>query len=231
MQTFSFHPPINLIEEGKRLLPVTSFEATNSVFSVTNENNSFSKIIPGRWRIPNYLPEGTIDVLKLRSQNDIELHVEEVKKKRDNQIIIGDKGYKLSDLKKRYTRRIKGVKYHDLEYLAYRMQLTYNEIMDILDIKYFPSQITSYTLPPVIYEVFDLNDTLRYILPNNVKVSVTVDGVKLMFNLKINQTLISTEKSFFYTILGFTQSHCYPLHEIDGFYQLIAGSYKSEKTY
>ena len=48
-------------------------------------------------------------------------------------------------------------------------------------------------------------------------------------NLKINQTLVFTNKSFFYTILGFTQSHSYPLDDIDGFYQLLAGSYKSDR--
>ena len=48
-------------------------------------------------------------------------------------------------------------------------------------------------------------------------------------NIKINQTLIFTEKSFFYTILGFTRSRFYPLDDIDGFFQLIAGSYKSDK--
>ena len=31
MQTFSFSPPINLIEESKRLLAVSSLEFTNSV--------------------------------------------------------------------------------------------------------------------------------------------------------------------------------------------------------
>ena len=41
MQTFSFNPPINLIEESKWLLGVSSFECTNSVFNITNENNSF----------------------------------------------------------------------------------------------------------------------------------------------------------------------------------------------
>ena len=46
---------------------------------------------------------------------------------------------------------------------------------------------------------------------------------------KTNQTLIFTEKSFFYTILGITQSRFYPLDDIDGFYQLIRGSYKSDK--
>ena len=34
-------------------------------------------------------------------------------------------------------------------------------------------------------------------------------------------------KVFCYTILGFSRSHFYPLDDIDGFYQLIAGSYKS----
>ena len=41
--------------------------------------------------------------------------------------------------------------------------------------------------------------------------------------------MIFTNKSFFYTILGFTQSHSYPLQDIEGFHQLIPGSYKSEK--
>ena len=42
MQFFSFSPPVNLIEEEEWLLAVTSFEATNSVFNTTDENNSFS---------------------------------------------------------------------------------------------------------------------------------------------------------------------------------------------
>ena len=42
METFSFSPPINLVEEGKWSLPVTSFETTKSLCSITDENNSFS---------------------------------------------------------------------------------------------------------------------------------------------------------------------------------------------
>ena len=74
-----------------------------------------------------------------------------------------------------------------------------------------------------------LNNTLKYILPDNVKVSVTIDVVGLNSNLKTNQTLIFIEESFFYTNLGFTRSRFYPLDDIDGFYQLIAGSYTSDK--
>ena len=84
-----------------------------------------------------------------------------------------------------------------------------------------------YSLKPKIYNVVDLNNTLRNI--PDVKISVTIDEKIYKTNLKINQTLIFTNKSFFYTILGFTQSHSYPLDDIDGFYQLIAGSYKSDK--
>ena len=85
-QTFSFNPPIKLIEEGKWLLGVTSFEATNSVFKITKENNSFSITIPGHWNTKS--PEKTIDelskLLEFRSENDIELHTEQVRKKRIN---------------------------------------------------------------------------------------------------------------------------------------------------
>ena len=74
-----------------------------------------------------------------------------------------------------------------------------------------------------------MNNTLNYILPDNVKLSNTIDDIRLKSNLKINQTLIFTEKSFFYTTLGFTRSRSYPLDDIEGFYQLIAWSYKSDR--
>ena len=74
-----------------------------------------------------------------------------------------------------------------------------------------------------------MNNTLNYILPDNVELSITIDDIRLKSNLKINQTLIFTEKSFFYTTLGFTRSRSYPLDDIEGFYQLIAWSYKSDR--
>ena len=109
------------------------------------------------------------------------------------------------------------------------MQLTYNEIIDILDLEYIPTKRIGYSLNPGIYEVVDLNNTLKYILPDNVKVTITIDDIRLKSNLKNNQTLIFTEKSFFYTILGFTQSHQGPLNDIEGFYQILPGTYQSNK--
>ena len=79
MQTFSFNLPINLVEEGKWLMAVSSFDCTNSVFNITNEDNSFSIIIPGHYQ--NKSDEKTInDLNKLLDLKSLELHVEKVKK-------------------------------------------------------------------------------------------------------------------------------------------------------
>ena len=50
------------------------------------------------------------------------------------------------------------------------MQLTYDEFIDILGLKKFPTKRIGYSLKPGIHEVVDLNNTLKYILPDNVKV-------------------------------------------------------------
>ena len=42
METISFSPPINLSEEGKWLLALTSIETTNSVLKTTDRDNCFS---------------------------------------------------------------------------------------------------------------------------------------------------------------------------------------------
>ena len=131
--------------------------------------------------------------------------------------------------KKEIIEELKNVKYNDLEDLVYRMRLSYDEIMDILDFNYIPTKRTGYSLNPGFYEVIDLNNTLKYILPDVVRVNITIDDIRLKSNLKTNQTLLFTKKSFFYSILGFTQSRSYPLEEIEGFYQLIPGLYKSDK--
>ena len=196
MQTFSFNPPINLFEEGKLLLAVSSFECTNSVFNITNENNSFSIIVPGHFETVS--AEKTINelnkLLEHRSQNVIELHVEQVRKK--GLILIND--YSVSSLgmfKDEKLEDLKNAKFNDLEDMVYGFQLTDDEIMDILDLKYIPTKRTGYSLHPGNYEVDDLNNTFKYILPDNVKVSVTIDDIRLKSNLKTNQTLIFTGKS------------------------------------
>ena len=157
--------------------------------------------------------------------------MEEVRK-RGKKIKIGDNEYKLSDFdtpKNEKFEEIKNVKYNDLKDFVYRMQLTYDEIKDILDWKHIPTKRTGYSLDPSNYEADELDNTLKFILPDNVKVSVTNDDIRLKSNLKFIQTLIFVEKSFFYSILGFTRSRSSLLDDIDGFYQSIKGSYKSDK--
>ena len=124
---------------------------------------------------------------------------------------------------------LKNAKFNDLEDMVYRFQLTYDEIMDILDLKYTPTKRTGYSLSPGIYEVVDLNNTLKHILPDNVKINITIDDIRLKSNLKTNQTLLFTNKSFFYTILGYSPSHQGPLNDIRGFYQILPGNYKSDR--
>ena len=161
-QTFSFNPPINLIEEDKWLLAVSSFECTNSVFNITDDNISFSIIIQAHCETE--FAEKIIDevnrILELRS---LELHVNEVRKT-GNIKKIGVKEYKLSDFdnqKYEIIEELKIIKYKDLRDLVYRMRLSYDEIMDILDLKYIPTKRTGYSLNPGIYEVVDLNNSLK----------------------------------------------------------------------
>ena len=116
------------------------FECTNSVLKITNENNSFSITIPGYWETKS--AEKTIDelnkLLKLRSQNGIDLHVEQVRKK--GMILINDYSLSSFGTLKKILEEFKKAKHDDVEYLVYRFELTCNEIIDILDLKCIPTK-------------------------------------------------------------------------------------------
>ena len=95
MQTFSFNHPIKIVEEGKWLLAVSSFECANSVYNITNENNSFSIIIPGHYQT-EFAEKMINDLNNLLELKSLELNVEEVRK-RGNKIKVEDKEYNFSD--------------------------------------------------------------------------------------------------------------------------------------
>ena len=118
--------------------------------------------------------------------------------------------------KSEILEELKSADYHDVEDLVYRMQLTYDEIMDILDKKCFPSKPTRYTLLPRINEICDNNKTLECLIPDIAKVSTTTG---LGSNLKVNQSRIFTKLSFFYAILGFTRSHSSRSNAIEGLFK------------
>ena len=116
---FLISPPINLVEEGKCLLGVTSFEYTNSVFNINNKNNSFSITIPGHRQTDS--AEKNIDELNtLLEFRSLELHVKEVRK-RGNQIKIGNSEDRLSGFdtqNNEILEELQIVKYNYLDYLV-----------------------------------------------------------------------------------------------------------------
>ena len=150
------------------------------------------------------------------------LSVEQVKK--EGLFLINE--YFLSGLG---TFKIRNAIYTDLDDLVYRFQLTYDEVIDILDLKYIVGSTKRYTLPPGIYEIIDNIFMLQSLLPNDVKVNITIDDVRIKSKLSTNKTIRFTKKSFFYVISGFTQSRSVELSDIPGFIQTIPGSYESDK--
>ena len=56
-----------------------------------------------------------------------------------------------------------------------------------------------YYLNPDINDITDVNATLKFILSVDVNVSITIGDIRLKSDLNINQTLIFTKRSFFYT--------------------------------
>ena len=94
-----------------------------------------------------------------------------------------------------------------------------------MDVKYFAASTVRYTLPPGTYEISDINSMVRSLLPNELKVNITIDDVRQKSNLTTNKTIRFTRKSFFYTNFGFTQ----PQSGLLAFIQRIPGIYKSYK--
>ena len=97
-----------MIEQDKWLLAVSSFQCTNSVSNITNENNSFSIIVRGHYQ--NKFDKKTIDELnKILELMSLELHVQQVRK-RGNKIKIKDDEYKISDFDTKKNETIEELK-------------------------------------------------------------------------------------------------------------------------
>ena len=184
IETSSLSPPRKLLEEGKRLLAVTSFEATNSIFIIIVENNSFSVSTPSHWNSEDgeELNNKLNTSLDLRSKNDVKLHVKEVEK-RGTQTEGENSEDKLAGFdhfKSEMFAGLKRIKEKDLEDMVYRMESTYDEIVDILDIRYIAGSTNGYAKPPGIYENTDVNWMLKSLFPNKIKVKITIDDIRLM---------------------------------------------------
>ena len=107
-------------------------------------------------------------LLKLRSQNGIELHAKEVEKRG----LITTKELSYSDLDTHRNEIIEDLKfaeYNDLEDMVFRLELTFSEITEILDTSYIAASSTGYTLSTGIFEMSHLNSMLKSLLPLDVK--------------------------------------------------------------
>ena len=112
-----------------------------------------------------------------------------------------------------------------------RMEITYDETVDIIDIKYFVESTIGYTLPPGIYEVINLNLMLKPLLPNEVDVNNTIDDFRLWSNLAPNITIKLAKKPVLYTILCLTQSNSNHLNDPpEGYFQKTRRTYRIEKN-
>ena len=70
---------------------------------------------------------------------------------------------------------------------------------------------------------------LKSSLPADAKAIFKFDGIRLRWKITTNKAIKFPEKMFFYTLLGFIQNHSGVLGDIEGFVQLIAGTYNSDK--
>ena len=170
-------------------------------FNITFENNSFSINTQDRWTSED--DEETIDklikLLALRSQNDVEHHGKEVEKS-GTRFEIENQMFSLAGFdhfNSEIFSEIRRVRYKRIQELIYIMELTFDEIVDILDMKTFAGSIIGYTLPSGVNEIFDLNLILHSLLPNEVKVNITKHDIGLRLKLPTNKTIKFTEKNFF----------------------------------
>ena len=154
------------------------FEGTNSVFNKNDENFNFSVSTPRHWNSEDCEESlKNLNKLKnLRSESDIELPVQEVEI-RNTRLEIEKSCFNLAGFdhfKNEILAELKRVIYKGLEDLVIIMELTYDEIVDILDWKYFAGSTTGYTLPRGIHKITDFNLMLKSLLPKEVKVKITI---------------------------------------------------------
>ena len=127
------------------VIAVTSFEATNSVFNITDKNTIFSISSPSYW-IPvggEELLNKLRKVLEVRSQNDIVLHGKDFEK-RGTRIEIGNSGYNLAGFdhyKSETLVELGRLIFKDLYNTVYIKELTYDDFLDVSDVKIFVGSI------------------------------------------------------------------------------------------
>ena len=106
--------------------------------------------------------------------------------KRGSRLEIESRGYNLAGFdhfKKELLAELKKVKDHDLEGLVYWMELTYDKILDVIDIKHTSATSIGYTIASGKNEISDRNMMVKSLPTSGVKVKITIDDLRLKSNL------------------------------------------------
>ena len=96
-----------------------------------------------------------------------------------------------------YLKKLKNAEDNDLEDMVNRMELTCDEIVDLLDIKYIATSSTGYTVPPGNHEIGEINLMLKSLLLEKVKIFITIDDVRLKSNLATEKKQLGLVKKNF----------------------------------
>ena len=107
----------------------------------------------------------------------------------------------------------------------------YSEITERLDTKFNATSSTGCSFTPGRFEISDLNLMLKSILPDDVKVIIIIDDIRLRANLSSKKTMKSIENSFLYTKPGFTQSQSGPIGDIERLFRKVPCTYKREEHF
>ena len=63
--------------------------------------------------------------------------------------------------------------------MAFRMKMTFGEILSRIVISYIGPTEELFTLPPVIYEVAHTNKTLKIFSPSKILLDITIDDITM----------------------------------------------------
>ena len=97
--------------------------------------------------------------------------------------------FSLGTFKNANLKDLKETKYKDLEGMVYRLQLTYDEIIDILDKKYNAGSTNGYTLSTGLFKISDINLLSKCLVADEKKFKITKDDIRLRSNLNNIKTI------------------------------------------
>ena len=99
-------------------------------------------------------------------------------------------------MKSEILAELKRVKYKNLEDMVYRLELTYDEMVDIMDVHYIVGSTKRFKFLTGVYKITDISSMLKSLLPKDVKVTVTIDYSRLKSYLTTNKTIRFIKKDF-----------------------------------